>query len=263
MRCARSPARPSGSDYGMYDPRWISRFHSDERQVPRYRVGRVLLAGDATHVHSPGASGQGLNTSIQDAANLGWKLAATVKRLGAAWPAGHLRGRTVPRGAAGPAQQRRAAADRAYPLAGTSPGPQRPGPSRCQDPLPGQAPGGRDIRGEPPPTPAPRGAHPLVGKRVADLRLADGRRLYEALRSGRFLLAASAGALPADAATGYRDRVEVVTIARASRTVALIRPDAYVAWAAAGNAVGAPEIHDGLARWCGRPAQPAVQTAGR
>ncbi len=66
-----------GTDFGMHDPRWMSRFHSDERQVPRYRVGRVLLAGDAAHVHSP-AGGQGMNTSIQDAANLGWKLAATV-----------------------------------------------------------------------------------------------------------------------------------------------------------------------------------------
>ena len=62
----------------MHDPRWMSRFHSDERQVPRYRAGRVLLAGDAAHVHSP-AGGQGMNTSIQDAANLGWKLAATVQ----------------------------------------------------------------------------------------------------------------------------------------------------------------------------------------
>src|SRR5258708_21870925 len=67
-----------GSDYGMHDPRWMSRFHSEERQAPRYRDGRVLLAGDAAHIHSP-AGGQGMNTGIQDAANLGWKLAATVQ----------------------------------------------------------------------------------------------------------------------------------------------------------------------------------------
>ena len=59
----------------------MSRFHSDERHVPQYRIGRVLLAGDAAHVHSP-AGGQGMNTGLQDAANLGWKLAADVQGWG-------------------------------------------------------------------------------------------------------------------------------------------------------------------------------------
>jgi len=68
-----------GTDFGMHDPRWTSRFHSDERQVPRYRSGRVLLAGDAAHVHSP-AGGLGMNAGLQDAANLGWKLAAVAQR---------------------------------------------------------------------------------------------------------------------------------------------------------------------------------------
>src|ERR671917_2325705 len=69
--------RVLGTDFGMHDARWMSRFHSDERQVPHYRVGRVFLAGDAAHVHSP-AGGQGMNAGLQDAANLGWKLAAAV-----------------------------------------------------------------------------------------------------------------------------------------------------------------------------------------
>ncbi|MEV5012415.1 FAD-dependent oxidoreductase, partial [Streptomyces sp. NPDC055692] len=69
--------RTIGSDLGMHDPRWLSRFRSDERQVPHYRQGRVFLAGDAAHVHSP-AGGMGMNTGIQDAANLGWKLAAVL-----------------------------------------------------------------------------------------------------------------------------------------------------------------------------------------
>ncbi len=67
-----------GTDYGMHSPIWISRFTDMTRQAVAYREGRVLLAGDAAHVHSP-VGGQGLNTGVQDAVNLGWKLAQVVK----------------------------------------------------------------------------------------------------------------------------------------------------------------------------------------
>ncbi len=249
-----------GSDYGMHDPRWMSRFHSDERQVPRYRAGRVLLAGDAAHSHSP-AGGQGMNTSIQDAANLGWKLAATA---GGWAPPGlldtynaerHPVGRqvlrnsgallrlfTVPPALVPPRNVLALAATRIPFLAEHLAG----------------AMSGVSIH-----YPAPPGAHPLAGKRVADMPLADGRRLYEALRGGRFLLAAGAGALPEDAASGYHDRVDTATLARGSGTVALIRPDAYVAWAAARGEATAAQVSAGLARWCGSPAHPAAQTASR
>jgi 2-polyprenyl-6-methoxyphenol hydroxylase-like FAD-dependent oxidoreductase len=68
-----------GTDYGIHSPTWISRFTDMTRQAAAYRAGRVLLAGDAAHVHSP-VGGQGLNTGVQDAVNLGWKLAQVVKR---------------------------------------------------------------------------------------------------------------------------------------------------------------------------------------
>src|SRR5262245_23231401 len=66
-----------GTDYGVHSPTWISRFTDMTRQAAAYRTGRVLLAGDAAHVHSP-VGGQGLNTGVQDAVNLGWKLAQVV-----------------------------------------------------------------------------------------------------------------------------------------------------------------------------------------
>ncbi|CAA9216435.1 MAG: 2-polyprenyl-6-methoxyphenol hydroxylase and related FAD-dependent oxidoreductases [uncultured Acidimicrobiales bacterium] len=68
-----------GTDYGLRDANWISRFTDMARQAVSYRCGRVLLAGDAAHVHPP-QGGQGLNTGVQDAVNLGWKLAQVVKR---------------------------------------------------------------------------------------------------------------------------------------------------------------------------------------
>jgi 2-polyprenyl-6-methoxyphenol hydroxylase-like FAD-dependent oxidoreductase len=252
--------RVFGTDYGMHDPRWMSRFHSEERQVPRYRDGRVLLAGDAAHAHSP-AGGQGMNTSIQDAANLGWKLAATVH----GWaPPGlldtyhaerHPVGRQVLRGSGAllrlftvpsalvAARNVLASAATRIPFV----------TSRLAGAISGVS-----IS-----YPAPPGAHPLAGKRVADLPLAEGRRLYEALRGGRFLLAASPGSLPADATSGYGDRVDAAPLAHASGAVALIRPDAYIAWAAAGDAATAPQIRDALALWCGGPAHAAARKAGQ
>jgi 2-polyprenyl-6-methoxyphenol hydroxylase-like FAD-dependent oxidoreductase len=69
-----------GTDYGVHDAAWISRFNDAARQAAAYRAGRVLLAGDAAHIHYP-AGGQGLNLGIQDAVNLGWKLAQVVKGI--------------------------------------------------------------------------------------------------------------------------------------------------------------------------------------
>jgi 2-polyprenyl-6-methoxyphenol hydroxylase-like FAD-dependent oxidoreductase len=246
-----------GTDYGLHDPRWMSRFHSDERQVPRYRDGRVLLAGDAAHVHSP-AGGQGMNTSIQDAANLGWKLAATVKGwapdglLDSYHAERHPVGRQVVR-ASGTLLRIGLTIPPALVTARNllaSAATRTPFATRL---LVGALSGLRISY------PAPRGAHPLTGKRVADLPLGDGQRLYEALRGGRFLLAGARGVLPGGAAAGYAGRVDTVEVTRPSGTVALIRPDAYIAWAQgargpggpAGTGDRTPQIRDALARWCG------------
>ncbi|SDS91299.1 FAD-dependent monooxygenase [Actinoplanes derwentensis] len=67
----------TGTDFGVHSPRWLSRFGDATRLADRYRIGRVLLAGDAAHIHPP-IGGQGLNLGLQDAVNLGWKLAAQV-----------------------------------------------------------------------------------------------------------------------------------------------------------------------------------------
>ncbi|KQX40249.1 hypothetical protein ASD04_06340 [Devosia sp. Root436] len=69
-----------GTDYGAANPRWISRFTDMTRQASTYRNGRILLAGDAAHIHYP-AGGQGLNMGVLDAVNLGWKLAQVVKHI--------------------------------------------------------------------------------------------------------------------------------------------------------------------------------------
>jgi 2-polyprenyl-6-methoxyphenol hydroxylase-like FAD-dependent oxidoreductase len=218
-----------GTDYGMHDPRWLSRFHSDERQVARYRQGRVLLAGDAAHVHSP-AGGQGMNTGIQDAANLGWKLAATVQGwasddlLDTYQAERHPVGRKVLRSSGALLR-----------IGLTVPGTlvaarNKLAGAALRTPAVTHLVAG-SISGMSISYHAPRGAHRLTGKRVADLPLAGGGRIYEALRGGRFVLAAGAGASPVETPRGYEGHVESVAVARASGTVTLIRPDAYIAWA--------------------------------
>ena len=129
-----------GTDFGVHSPTWISRFTDTTRQAATYRRGRVLLAGDAAHVHSP-IGGQGLSTGVQDAVNLGWKLAQVVKGTSPdslldtlsrrTSPGGRARapdhdgaGRAAPRGRshAGRARHRRRAARRWTSRASASPG---------------------------------------------------------------------------------------------------------------------------------------------
>jgi 2-polyprenyl-6-methoxyphenol hydroxylase-like FAD-dependent oxidoreductase len=81
---AGSLVRVAGEDFGPHDLRWSGRYRSESRQAPTYRAGRVLLAGDAAHAHSP-AGAQGMNTGLQDAVNLGWKLGAVLDGWGPEW----------------------------------------------------------------------------------------------------------------------------------------------------------------------------------
>ncbi|MFH8223944.1 FAD-dependent monooxygenase [Streptomyces sp. NPDC018057] len=216
-----------GRDYGMHDARWISRFHSDERQAPAYRVGRVLLAGDAAHVHSP-AGGQGMNTGLQDAANLSWKLAQVVTGhapealLDTYRAERHPVGRAVLRSSGGIV--RLAMAGRPWTLAlraalVTALGVCAP----LRRLVTGQVTGlGYRYR-------ASRGAHRLVGTRVPDVALAGGGRLYEALRGGRFVLLTPAAR---EVAPERAARLTAARWASGRRTALLVRPDGYAAWAA-------------------------------
>ncbi|MEU5977437.1 FAD-dependent oxidoreductase [Streptomyces sp. NPDC047315] len=242
----RSLARRAlGSDYGMGEPRWISRFHCDERQVPSYRRGRVFLAGDAAHVHSP-AGGMGLNTGIQDAANLSWKLTAALRgRTGdpQALLDSYQRerypvGRTVIRssGAIIRLAMAHTRAQRAGRLLAAGVAAVPPVTRRAV----GQVTG---LGIAYPPGP---GGHALEGRRIPDLALAEGR-LYELLRAGGFVLVTPPHVLPVEHPSvthaHWRD-------ASSPRDLCLlIRPDAYAAWASAHP--DAVSLRDAVAWWCG------------
>jgi 2-polyprenyl-6-methoxyphenol hydroxylase-like FAD-dependent oxidoreductase len=248
--------RVLGTDYGMHNPRWMSRFHSDERQVTKYRVGRVFLAGDAAHVHSP-AGGQGMNAGLQDAANLGWKLAAAVH--GGA-PVGLLDSYHTERYPVGRAVLRGSGALLRLALA-------RSRATRAARWLLANVVGrlvsppalvSRAVSGIGIAYATPRGEHRLAGRRAPDIRMVPGKagktRLYQFLRGGRFVLLTPASTRSA-IGRKWTDRVDSATPADASLPMMLVRPDGYVAWATDETAPASRDaaLRTALARWCGQP----------
>jgi 2-polyprenyl-6-methoxyphenol hydroxylase-like FAD-dependent oxidoreductase len=230
----------AGTDFGVHSPRWLSRFGDATRQAERYRVGRVFLAGDAAHVHPP-LGGQGLNLGIQDAFNLGWKLAADSN----GWaPAGLLDSYHTERHpvAADVLNNTRAQSE----LVSTEPGPQAV--RRLVTELMDfedvsryliekiTAIGIRYEFGE---------GHALLGRRLRDVGLKRGR-LYALMHGGRGLLLDQTGLL---SVAGWADRVDHVVDVSEELDVSavLLRPDGHVAWVGDDQ----QDLHSHLPRWFG------------
>ncbi|RLV04460.1 FAD-dependent oxidoreductase [Streptomyces griseocarneus] len=213
----------AGTDFGVHSPRWLSRFGDATRQAERYRVGRVLLAGDAAHIHPP-TGGQGLNLGIQDTFNLGWKLAAEVN----GWaPEGLLDSYHAERHPVAAAVLDNTRAQTT--LLGTDPGATalRELFSKLMDfedvnrYVTGMitAVGVRYDLGE---------GHELLGRRLRDVQLKQGR-LYELTHGGRGLLLDRTGGL---SVAGWADRVDHVVdpCEELDAPAVLLRPDGHVAW---------------------------------
>ncbi|MEV7041429.1 rifampin monooxygenase [Amycolatopsis sp. NPDC051061] len=234
--------KTAGTDFGVHSPRWLSRFGDATRQAERYRVGRVFLAGDAAHVHPP-TGGQGLNLGVQDAFNLGWKLAAGIN----GWaPEGLLDSYEAERHpvAEDVLNNTRAQME----LMQLEPGPQAARRLLAElmdfDEVNRYltekiiAIGIRYDFGE---------GHPLLGRRLRDVELKQGH-LYGLLHQGRGLLLDQTGSL---SPAGWEDRVDhVVDVSEELDVPAvLLRPDGHVVWAGEDGA----DLSGALRKWFGAP----------
>jgi 3-(3-hydroxy-phenyl)propionate hydroxylase len=246
-----------GTDFGVHSPTWISRFNDASRQAAAYRSGRVLLAGDAAHIHGP-FGGQGLNTGVQDAVNLGWKLAQVVHGVSpdAMLDSYHAERHPV---AARVLHNTMAQAalnnsdDRHQALRATMS--ELLGMDEPRRRIAGEI-SGLDIHydlGE---------GHPLVGRRIPDqdLRTAEGPvRLYQLLHEARPLLL-NLGATRRLEISPWGDRVrfleaecsgdwELPVLGRVSAPACVaVRPDGHVAWVGDATDAGLPAV---LVAWFG------------
>jgi 3-(3-hydroxy-phenyl)propionate hydroxylase len=256
--------RVAGTDFGMREPRWVSRFTDAARQAARYRAGRVLLAGDAAHIHFP-AGGQGLNTGVQDAVNLGWKLAAVVRGQA---PESLLDSYHAERHPVGERVLHNTRAQSALVRPGAQTDALREvfGSLMVFDDVNRHLRhmlNALDIR-----YPVD-GDHPLEGRRVPDADLDTGQGptyLYELLHHARpVLLDLRGSAEVAAAVKGWADRVDLVEARSEDEhwvvpgigpipapAALLVRPDGHVAWAAAPD--GTPDLsalRTALTTWFG------------
>ena len=248
-----------GTDYGVHSPAWISRFTDMTRQAASYRKGRVLLAGDAAHVHYP-VGGQGLQIGVQDAVNLGWKLAQVVKGTS---PDGLLDTYHAERHPVAARVLRNTMAQTALTRSDARIDALRDTMSELlsmDEPRKRFAAmiSGLDIHYE-------LGAgHPLLGRRMPDLDLvtADGPlRVYTLLHQARPVLL-NFGEPGGFDITPWADRVQLVDAKYAGMwelpvlgvvtapAAVLIRPDGHVAWAGDPTHPGLP---DALTTWFGPP----------
>ncbi|EGX55548.1 hypothetical protein SZN_32311 [Streptomyces zinciresistens K42] len=262
--------RLCGSDLGVAEPRWLSRFGNATRLAERYRSGRVLLAGDAAHVHFP-AAGQGLNTGLQDAVNLGWKLAARV----AGWaPPGLLDSYDGERRPVGAAVTANTEVQTLLMELTLVPQYRRPAQAlrALLDDLLGLGEVNRRLAGQvsalgvgyPPASPD---ADPLAGRRMPDVGLtaagSPATRVYDLLPAGRFVhLDLSGDPDPAPSAGGRDTRLTSVAVTKRDDhpgldgvTEILVRPDGHVAWAtrATDPAARRAARDTALRAWTGEP----------
>jgi 2-polyprenyl-6-methoxyphenol hydroxylase-like FAD-dependent oxidoreductase len=216
--------RIAGEDFGMTEMRWSSRFLSERKQAEHYRSGRVFIAGDAAHVHSP-LGGQGMNTGIGDAMNLGWKLAEAVHGTAPDWLLDSYEGERHPVGADvlrltdafNQLVLGRSRAQRLIRAVAIG--------SLTRIPVTKKFLAGRLTQigiGYPR---ASRGDHRMVGRRMPDVDC-GGTRLYELLRKGEFVLVTREGV-----GVERADVVSAVHNDTALPAALLVRPDSYVAWA--------------------------------
>jgi 2-polyprenyl-6-methoxyphenol hydroxylase-like FAD-dependent oxidoreductase len=232
--------RIAGEDFGMTDMRWSSRFLSERRQARHYRAGRAFIAGDAAHVHSP-LGGQGMNTGIGDAMNLGWKLVAAVNGTA---PPGLLDSYETERHPVGAAVLRTTDAFNQVVLGGSRI--QRIARNIVIGTLT-RVPRTRRLMREflsgiGIAYAHQRGDNPLVGRRMPDIDC-NGKRVYELLREGKFVLVT---ATPVE--IGRSDIVHVVGRHPELPEAVLVRPDSYVAWAD-DRMPSAPELVAAMDNW--------------